>query len=113
MAASYDVAFTESLICRAQREVVWDLLKRVFHRGDRILELNCGTGEDALFLVRRGVSVVAYDASPRMIEVANQRHVPDRAGVVQFGVLKNEHVSQLGGTARFDGLLSNFSGLNC
>src|SRR5262249_61700541 len=103
MAASYDVAFTESLIGRAQREVVWDLLKRVFHRGDRILELNCGTGEDALFLVRRGVSVVAYDASPRMIEVANQRQVPDGAGVVQFWVFENQHGSQLWGAGRFAG----------
>ena len=39
-----------SLIGRAQRRVVTKELDRIFHSGQRILELNCGTGVDALHL---------------------------------------------------------------
>lgn len=114
MAGSYDALFTESAIGRAQRGVVWEALQRTFHAGDCVLELNCGTGEDALFLASRGVSVVACDASAGMIEVA-ELHKSRRfvGGSVEFRVLRNEDLTALPRTARFDGVLSNFSGLNC
>jgi ubiquinone/menaquinone biosynthesis C-methylase UbiE len=114
MASSYDVLFTESVIGRAQRQVVWEALKRAFHPGDRVLELNCGTGEDALFLAGRGVSVLGCDAAPGMIDVAARRlaeHAP--CVPVEFRVLRNEDLATLSDTQRFDGVLSNFSGLNC
>jgi ubiquinone/menaquinone biosynthesis C-methylase UbiE len=53
LAGEYDKMFTTSLIGRAQREAVWDVLDRTFFPGEKILELNCGTGEDALHLARR------------------------------------------------------------
>lgn len=114
MAGSYDAAFTESPIGRAQRRVVWDALRRVFQPGDRVLELNCGTGEDALFLVGRGVSVLACDASAGMIEVAERRKACEAPGAsLRFHVLRNEDLDLLQATPPFDGALSNFSGLNC
>jgi ubiquinone/menaquinone biosynthesis C-methylase UbiE len=63
IADQYDDIFTHSLIGRAQRDVVWDALKKTFRPGERVLEINCGTGEDALFLSKMGVSVHACDAS--------------------------------------------------
>ncbi len=93
MADTYDATFTESSIGRAQRNVVWSALKRAFRPGDRVLELNCGTGEDALFLAKLGVSVLACDASARMIEVAERRkslEAPDSS--LEFRVLRNEDV---------------------
>jgi ubiquinone/menaquinone biosynthesis C-methylase UbiE len=114
MADTYDVTFTESSIGRAQRNVVWSSLQRLFRAGDRVLELNCGTGEDALFLAKRGISVIACDVSARMIEVAERRRLleaPDSS--LQFRVLRNEDVDALSPISTFDGVLSNFSGLNC
>ena len=114
LAAKYDQRFTNSLLGRLQRQVVWDTLSKVFEPGQSVLELNCGTGEDALFLVNRGVNVVACDASPRMIEIAKskvaQRH---RDAPARFEVLPNERLDTLQVAAQFDGVLSNFSGLNC
>ena len=52
LAAKYDDLFTRSMIGRAQRGAVWDALIDTFEPGSHILELNCGTGEDALFLAR-------------------------------------------------------------
>jgi ubiquinone/menaquinone biosynthesis C-methylase UbiE len=114
MASSYDAVFTESVIGRAQRQVVWEGLQRAFRPGDRVLELNCGTGEDALFLAGRGVSVLGCDAAPGMIDVAARRLAEQAPCVpVEFRVLRNEDLATLSDTPRFDGVLSNFSGLNC
>ena len=113
IAEEYDSIFTFSTIGRLQRQVVWNRLLAVFPAGGHILELNCGTGIDALFMMNAGMNVTACDASPRMIEVARQRtaKVNTRAG--EFVALSTEDLHALPGTAPFDGLLSNFAGLNC
>jgi ubiquinone/menaquinone biosynthesis C-methylase UbiE len=114
MADGYDAAFTESLIGRAQRNVVWNALAMNFRAGNRVLELNCGTGEDALFLARRGVSVLGCDAAPRMITVAERRKSSGvSAASLDFRVLRNEELDAIQPSAPFDGAFSNFSGLNC
>lgn len=114
IAEQYDDIFTRSLIGRAQRDTVWDVLRTIFRPGDRVLELNCGTGEDAMFLATLGVSVVACDASERMINVATRRtqSVPQGAEI-QFEACPTEHIADLRDRGPFDGALSNFSGLNC
>jgi len=114
MADTYDETFTQSSIGRAQREVVWNSLTKVFRPGHRVIDLNCGTGEDALFLAKHGVSVVGCDASARMIQVAERRKSLEAPGAsLRFRVLRNEDVDALSESAPFDGVLSNFSGMNC
>ncbi|HUH64216.1 MAG TPA: methyltransferase domain-containing protein [Terracidiphilus sp.] len=114
IADSYDLRFTASAIGRAQRSVVWRKAETVFRTGDRVLELNCGTGEDALFLASRGVRVTACDASPRMIELARARRIKEAPqSAIEFQVLCSERLDRLSPGMRFDGVFSNFSGLNC
>jgi ubiquinone/menaquinone biosynthesis C-methylase UbiE len=114
VAETYDAVFTNSLIGRAQRDSVWKELDRCFHPGQRILELNCGTGVDAVHLAERGVEVVACDVAPRMIQVARQRLSPLRHGTrVDFRVLATEQIANLADRGPFDGAFSNFGGLNC
>jgi ubiquinone/menaquinone biosynthesis C-methylase UbiE len=113
LAARYDEMFTRSIIGRAQRGAVWKVLSETFKPGDHILEINCGTGEDALFLARNGVSVVACDASEQMIRTARQRMgAEDPDARIHFEVLPTEQLF-LRPDDLFDGALSNFSGLNC
>jgi SAM-dependent methyltransferase len=114
MASTYDEVFTRSLIGRAQRDAVWDVAAKTFRAGDHILELNCGTGEDALFLARNSISVTACDASAQMIQIATNRlrqEAPDAP--ISFHLLPTERIYKLQSTAIFDGAFSNFSGLNC
>jgi ubiquinone/menaquinone biosynthesis C-methylase UbiE len=115
IAEAYDELFTRSAIGRAQRSAVWDVLGGAFQPGDRVLELNCGTGEDALFLGRSGVSVLACDGSSAMVEVARKRKAREGPELpVEFRVCPNEKLQRLAVQAPlFDGALSNFSGLNC
>jgi len=114
IAESYDSLFTTSLIGRSQRAGVWRKAQTVFRAGDRVLELNCGTGTDALFLASLGMKVTACDASPRMIEQAQtQKAMENPWAPVDFRVLCTERLDELPSDLQFDGVFSNFSGLNC
>jgi ubiquinone/menaquinone biosynthesis C-methylase UbiE len=112
IASTYDDVFSETPIGLAQRNAVWKEMGRSFHPGARILEINCGTGIDAIHMARHGVLVEACDSSPRMIARAQDRadaeHLP-----VQFRCLSIERIGELAPPATYDGVLSNFSGLNC
>jgi SAM-dependent methyltransferase len=116
LAANYDERFTHSAPGRVLRHAVWRWLDRVFHPGARVLELNCGTGEDALHLARRGVRVLGTDISAPMVDCARLKI--DRAGfgnAVDMRQLSIERIDELipetdGG---LDGAFSNFGGLNC
>jgi SAM-dependent methyltransferase len=113
-AATYDRDFTGTLIGQTRRHSVWRDLERVFHAGQRILELNCGTGEDAIHLAARGIQVLACDISPRMIQLAREQvTAAGLDGMLEFRVVPTEKIATLESEAPFDGAFSNFSGLNC
>lgn len=110
------------------RQAVWSRLEACFSPGDRVLELNCGTGEDAVFLARRGVQVLATDSSPAMLQVTRDKIRQARlAGAVTLQEFDCEELvlgypplflpggcqESPGRTHKFDGALSNFGGLNC
>jgi 2-polyprenyl-3-methyl-5-hydroxy-6-metoxy-1,4-benzoquinol methylase len=113
-AETYEQKFSGTTVGKTRRQAVWRDLERLFHAGQRVLELNCGTGIDAVFLARKGVHVLACDIAPRMIELAQKlaatANVTTRA---DFRILPTEHLSTLREEGRFDGAFSNFSGLNC
>jgi 2-polyprenyl-3-methyl-5-hydroxy-6-metoxy-1,4-benzoquinol methylase len=105
MATRYDALWTTTPIGRAQRDLVWRDMDPLFQPGDRILDIGCGTGEDAAHLAARGVRVYATDPSPAMIQVAATR------GGFAVEVRSAEELAQIGGP--FDGAISNFGALNC
>jgi SAM-dependent methyltransferase len=113
-AETYKQAFTGTLVGSMWRQAVWRELDTTFHAGSYVLELNCGTGIDAIHLAQRGVSVLACDISSRMIELARQNAVEKGLGKhLEFRVLATEHLGTLQAGTIFDGAFSNFSGLNC
>jgi SAM-dependent methyltransferase len=73
LAAGYDSAFTETQIGRDLRRRVQQRLDTIYAAGDTVLELGCGTGQDALHLAQRGLSVIATDASRAMLHVARAK----------------------------------------
>ena len=113
-AETYDQDFTITLIGQLLRRRIWRELDRIYCQGERILELNCGTGIDARHLAERGIAVLACDISPRMIELARQSQSAQELGDrIDFQVLATECLASLGDQGPFDGAFSNFSGLNC
>ena len=104
LATLYDAVWTNSPAGRLQRDAVWRHLDPLIRRGDRVLDIGCGTGEDALHLARLGAQVLALDVSPEMVRVARGKGVNARVlpieGIHAFAVA-------------FDLVLSNFGGFNC
>jgi SAM-dependent methyltransferase len=114
LAADYDRSFTASLIGQRMRAAVWRRLDAAFRPGERVLELNCGTGEDAVHLGRRGVRVLATDTSPEMLAITRAK--VERAGLtrqVEIAQMPIEDLAKHRPAGPFDGVLSNFGGLNC
>jgi len=52
------------------------ILDAAFQPGDRVIEIGCGTGVEAIHLARRGVTVVATDAAPGMIAALSAKIAP-------------------------------------
>jgi len=95
------------------REKVYEHLSRHLAPGARILELNAGTGTDAVHLARSGYSVHATDIAPGMLQRLQDK--VDRAGLAERVVVQNCSFTALeavrGGP--FDAVFSNLGGLNC
>ena len=114
VAAEYDADFTEHALGRWLRAAVWDRLDEVFRPGDCVLELGCGTGEDAVHLARRGVQVHATDSAAAMLEIARHKvFVQGFSARVTFEQLDlNSLDSNHLPTQPYDGAFSNFGALN-
>lgn len=118
LAETYDTDFTRSEIGKLQRKRVWKLLSKVLKLYDRplkILEINCGTGEDALQLTLMGHTVIATDASEVMIEKAQQKLSAFRVNgkYIHFMQCSFGELEQNFKNETFDLVFSNFGGLNC
>jgi SAM-dependent methyltransferase len=113
LAHDYDRTFTASAIGQRMRAATWRRLDALFNPGDRVLELNCGTGEDAVHLAQRGVRVLATDQSAEMAALTRAKVAGlGLANRVDVRALPIEDLPRLPVEA-FDGVLSNFGGLNC
>ena len=116
VAEQFDERFGAWASVAAQRRAVRAQLLRAFPLGARVLEIGGGTGEDALWLMRRGRDVQVTDPSPAMVRIA-------AAKLRTYGspppvVAAAEELQTIGdGTARsappYDGAFSNFAALNC
>ncbi|HMQ61799.1 MAG TPA: methyltransferase domain-containing protein [Flavilitoribacter sp.] len=112
-AADYDAEFTHSAVGTVQRRQVWKALMPYLSRSPEILEVNCGTGEDAIRLARTGATVLATDISAEMIRIAGAKRTPSGAinpDFLQAGFL--DLTNRVKGRS-FDLIFSNFGGLNC
>lgn len=108
-AAAYDETFTHSLIGKYQRGQVYRYLTDLLQDGNiRILEINCGTGEDAVWLASQGFHVTAADISENMIAVAKKK-----SDKIAFVTADTVAIATDFSGQRFDLVFSNFGGLNC
>jgi ubiquinone/menaquinone biosynthesis C-methylase UbiE len=113
-ARDYDHDFVHSPLGRELRAAVWERLSAAFRPGDRVLELNCGTGEDAIWMAKKGIRVTATDISNEMLDLTTRKARAHE--VEQMVTVRRLDISQpqaFPPNLRFDGVLSNFGGLNC
>jgi SAM-dependent methyltransferase len=112
-APAYDQVFGQNPVGLLFRYVFQERLRSRLPAGSRVLDLGCGTGEDALFLAGQGVSVHAVDVAPRMLERARAKAAERglREDCVRFEQRAAEEVAGAG--YGFDGAYSGFGALNC
>lgn len=112
-AAKYDAFAEDHPHLTRIREKVYAHINRHILVGSRILELNAGTGIDAVALAQHGYYVHATDIAPGMLARVREK-------VVQLGLGKRVSVQECSFTdldqiegAPFDAVFSNLGGLNC
>jgi SAM-dependent methyltransferase len=119
VADDYDRHFTQTAAGRMQREQVWTAIldsQAQSSKPDFALDLNCGTGTDAIWLAHQGYQVLATDVSPKMVALAQTKlRAAGCAKNAQAAVLDLRHLSTVPlPTGKAPALaLSNFGGLNC
>ncbi len=95
------------------RNKVYSHVQRLVPAGSRILELNAGTGTDAVELARRGYQVHATDIAPGMLErLQNKVQEFDLGRQITFQQCSFTELNHVEG-APFDAVFSDLGGLNC
>jgi ubiquinone/menaquinone biosynthesis C-methylase UbiE len=111
-AAAYDDTFTHSVIGKLQRGYVYNHLTKILKdaKPQNILEINCGTGTDAVWMAKQGYNVTATDVSPKMIEIAKNKSDSGNLTFLEVDINELPHHFK---SEKFDFIFSNFGGLNC
>lgn len=115
--ATYDRDEAGNFIRVMMRAVSLRVLKATFRPGQRILEIGCGTGTEAVELAKVGIMVVATDISHQMISRVKERaRAHDLTGRIRVHQLAAHDIARVQtdyGLNGFDGVYSSFGALNC
>jgi ubiquinone/menaquinone biosynthesis C-methylase UbiE len=99
-------------ILRLWRQRIYTHVETFLKPNSRILELNAGTGIDAIYFAKQGHRVHATDLSDGMISTLqrkiDQLSLSDKITIQQVSFEDLDGVKE-----KFDFLFSNFGGLNC
>lgn len=111
-AQNYDTSFTDSVIGTLQRNLVYQHFSEILKESQlkTILEINCGTGEDAIWLAKQNFEITATDISQAMIAIAKSKTTLDN---LVFKVADIKTIAKDFVANKFDLIFSNFGGLNC
>jgi len=106
----YDLGFLNNNIGTLCRKRVHAYLKRYIKENSFVLDIGCGTGEDALYVASLNCSVDAIDISKEMLKIAKNKSKSNPCGYrVRF--LK-ESVNSLKYNRDYDFVLLNFGVFN-
>ena len=110
----FDEIYSSNLIIQYKRKRVRDHVQQWLKPGSKILELNAGTGDDAIWFAQHGHNVHATDISKgmqhKLLEKVNQRYVGSK---ITNELCSFTELQRLQHKGPYDMIFSNFAGLNC
>ncbi len=112
----YDEEFSNSIIGGNQRKVVWEKLDKIFETNDiqSVLEINAGTGVDAIYIANKGCKIKTTDVAHAMLDIIKDKvYKASQEDRVRVEFLDLKKPDEIDFTEKYDLIFSNFGGLNC
>jgi ubiquinone/menaquinone biosynthesis C-methylase UbiE len=110
----FDTLYEKNEIISYKRKRVRQHLLKYLNAGSKILELNAGTGEDAIFLAQHGHYIHATDISVGMQEKLKEKLALNQMNnFVTAELCSYTSLDALSDKGPYDCIFSNFAGLNC
>lgn len=110
---NFDEEDTSNPVIQRMRQQVQEHVLSLLKPGNKILELNAGTGIDAVFFASKGFDIVVTDNADGMLQICEQKI--NQLQLTEKIKIKKCSFNQLStlqiGT--FNHIFSNFGGLNC
>ena len=110
----FDKVYAENVIVTYKRKRVREHVLRFLQSQSNILELNAGTGDDAIFFAQQGHYVHATDIAEDMqnkLRLKVQQH--NLSDLVSTEICSYTALENLQDKGPYDLIFSNFAGLNC
>ncbi len=112
--AVFDDIYSHNPIIQYKRQRVRDHVMQYLKPNSNILELNAGTGEDAIWFAKNGHTVHATDISKGMQEKLAEKATKESVGSkVTNEICSFTQLQDLRNKGPYDLIFSNFAGLNC
>ncbi len=117
-APRYDAQFSRRIAARWLRAMVHRRVDPLLANDSLILEIGCGTGEDAVHFARQGHRVFATDVSEGMLEETRRKRESEPAQTRRRITVATLDAADpctpaLESSSDFDLVFSNFGALNC
>lgn len=113
-APQFDRLYTDNAIIQYKRKRVREHIEQFLLPGSSILELNAGTGEDAVYFARQGHTVHATDIAAGMQDILLKKVKENQLDkAVSFELCSFTELEGLQHQGPYDLIFSNFAGLNC
>jgi len=112
--ATFDEQYAGNTIIQYKRERVRKHVLQYLKPNSNILELNAGTGDDAIYFAKLGHRVHATDIASGMQEKLKEKVISHQlTAFVSNELCSYTSLEQLKNKGPYDLIFSNFAGLNC
>ena len=110
----FDNTYNSNTIIQYKRQRVRDHVMKLLSPQSHILELNAGTGDDAVYFAQQGHMVHATDISTGMQEqLIKKVHQQQLEKKITYEFCSFTQLDNLQQHGPYDHIFSNFAGLNC
>jgi ubiquinone/menaquinone biosynthesis C-methylase UbiE len=112
--AKFDTIYNDDTIIQYKRQRVRQHVQQYISPNSNVLELNSGTGEDAVWFAQNGHTVHATDIATGMQQQLQQKvNSKELQHLITTELISFTRLKHLQQQKKYDYIFSNFAGLNC